>query len=1483
MKAAMNKHLPILFFCLLFFLQKNSSIIAQNWIAECESEIPSFPGTMATDDTLAVCYQDTMLIDPPADLLLAEGEVFSYFLKNGDQPETDKTLFAFTDGQLYQVPVFGVDLNQVYYLTPVTGPDHNADGAPDANHPCTQIGIPRPLVFSSKPRIRVTGTCLSYDTDDCGPINEWSQFTLSLQPNLLNDNLLDAAPYTITSDFINGELNSEGELVFEAANNQTATFTITNAFGCSTDFEAILHKNCLPGYVIGNVPTEVQYICADEALSITPECVYKPRYDTYNEPEIYFISTEEEATNYNIIAQNNNVSSFDRSDITDYSNQLLYHHSTIANRRMLYNSFTQPSWQEETASLSANIITQAANATPVVFLDPLRVQRTITCLADGSGYALQIQVEGGLPAYDPSSTYTISGDISIELSAGGVVSNLYEIGDTYSFTITDDQGCSRTISDTVTDCESCLDLSSISLSQEQYCSQEPIQFEGLPDVDKTLPNGVSDLYFYYKAGTESFDPYDPTSGAIPLKKRADGYYISATGCGLGESLNFTIVGAFIGKDESANVYDGPPLDPACNSVSEPLTITIRPDLTFYYLQAYNCIHPQATEMELSDPYMYLPFCDGYTGDYSDLFEFEIGPLASSYTMDIKLSIKSSAETCEEQYHIYRPSYDCGSCYVDFEIDEYFPSGVGERFNMSYWYNNTSTAPGVLDIEVFEMPLNTNEDLTYVIIDNDVEVQVLESPNAWENSDFCYLDFDPLGYAYECTYGISTPTLSVSTFSDSTGTYAEVSMEAEDLDTYETLMTRSRILLADASSDEIVDKDFSLAALSSLEFGDYKVIALRHNNFDPFFDDLSASATLQDVFDAYYLGKCFYFSDLHAFSIAPPEPPEPTCSEYDEAFHLEIVSGVTGVDTGIPFGLTFSIEADFPTPDWSEEIYFYYDMDPDFDPYAQEGKVLGVLGDESFSIDGQTDCTSTATLFTIKAALIGFDETGIYAYPPLEDCAPIASTQINVVPDIAIPCDGFCTEVLTFDAEYCTDNELYISMPYYDVLPEGAEGVFFYYDTNPDFNPYIGQGTPLLNGGAGPYNIPNNTCDLQNYTIKAALIGINEVGVVYSNPPTDVVGCQPTYATSILVYPELDASVTSVDEENCSVTICPNCEDFYLNGEQGCITVYPEDGFSQSFNFTISPTADIPSEDCTVSKTVEAPGCCPDGLAAGYMEGTGTIYVCGDDHYYQNLVDASSPDTDFFSGFILHDGSTTEIGDIINIIEYEAGGLIQNDADYPLNTILMLTNFTAPQDETGLPILDAFCTKIGDTRKIVFLTPLTVEQIGEECDESTGIQSYTLELSGGYAAYENGTYYAYVGSESEPQTVEYGELLSIETDVDLGILDLTLIDDYCFHELSIETAACYISSIQEQDPVDLQLECYPNPLLSGQQLNVKWVNDAPSGKYLSLVDVSGKLIYEQTLGAHTAQTVLNLNVPAGIYLLQLVDDKGVSRNKRLLIY
>ncbi len=198
--------------------------------------------------------------------------------------------------------------------------------------------------------------------------------------------------------------------------------------------------------------------------------------------------------------------------------------------------------------------------TPVVFLEPVSFMVDEFCDTQTGDYLVSFQLEGGLPAFDNTTDYTISGDFSGAYSPGQdaiTVTYLAGSANQYVFTFSDDAGCATFIESDTFECiknpiellsfegeimtegnylqwitaseidndyfalERSLDGENFEVIAEVKSQGNSINLQSYEFMDRTAPSGVS----YYRLRQVDFNGTTTTTHVVALQRGESGFEI----------------------------------------------------------------------------------------------------------------------------------------------------------------------------------------------------------------------------------------------------------------------------------------------------------------------------------------------------------------------------------------------------------------------------------------------------------------------------------------------------------------------------------------------------------------------------------------------------------------------------------------------------------------------------------------------------------------------------------------------------------------------------------------------------------------------------------------------------------------------------------------------------------------------------------------------------------------------------------------------
>jgi len=438
-----------------------------------------------------------------------------------------------------------------------------------------------------------------------------------------------------------------------------------------------------------------------------------------------------------------------------------------------------------------------------------------------------------------------------------------------------------------------------------------------------------------------------------------------------------------------------------------------------------------------------------------------------------------------------------------------------------------------------------------------------------------------------------------------------------------------------------------------------------------------------------------------------------------------------------------------------------------------------------------------------------------------------------------------------------------------VLPEGVSNVYYYYDEDPNFDPYAMEGTHLLSGFAG-YNIPNTECEPIDYTIKVALV-LHDGESVTDGPPADE-NCQPIATLgTVTVYPEV--STPLINNEECSVTVTAFCEGHTVNGQLNSVTIELEPGeTNEQLSFQISNglvSCDVP---------LILTGNCPDPTCpanGGQIDALDEFNCAGEP--FTVSTSGANLDDDFALLYLLTDPNLM-ITDINESGSFDPGAGIFIPHTMSVQAALLVgipvETFVGWDANDFINFFDCFDlqTWAGNTTVVGGIL-VTAE---ESCDELTGDVSVLISATGGVPAADPGSTYL-VSSADFSENLAPGETTTVligqaGTDYSITVSDATS----CNTNTTEGTAGDCSTGLDEANASEFALNVRA---LSGNiNFNIEASSISAIGDYnVSLLNYSGQLIHNENIFISTGNTnrSWNLDLPTGIYLLRAENGKQQS--------
>jgi len=119
------------------------------------------------------------------------------------------------------------------------------------------------------------------------------------------------------------------------------------------------------------------------------------------------------------------------------------------------------------------------------------------------------------------------------------------------------------------------------------------------------------------------------------------------------------------------------------------------------------------------------------------------------------------------------------------------------------------------------------------------------------------------------------------------------------------------------------------------------------------------------------------------------------------------------------------------------------------------------------------------------------------------------------------------------------------------------------------------------------------------------------------------------------------------------------------------------------------------------------------------------------------------DSEAVGGYVLHTSSGDELGTVL-AANTNGSFSLESSTDILPNTTYYVSPIAGPESSTaGLPLFDDACTSLSAGTPVVFLGPIDYF-IDEFCDLNTGDYYVSIQLIGGYPAYDNNLTYSVSG-------------------------------------------------------------------------------------------------------------------------------------------
>ncbi|MGB0838519.1 MAG: T9SS type A sorting domain-containing protein [Chitinophagales bacterium] len=340
---------------------------------------------------------------------------------------------------------------------------------------------------------------------------------------------------------------------------------------------------------------------------------------------------------------------------------------------------------------------------------------------------------------------------------------------------------------------------------------------------------------------------------------------------------------------------------------------------------------------------------------------------------------------------------------------------------------------------------------------------------------------------------------------------------------------------------------------------------------------------------------------------------------------------------------------------------------------------------------------------------------------------------------------------------------------------------------------------------------------------------------------------------------------------------------------GNVNYIVQDGSQISNNvFELGPFADgegysvgvVDGNACVYQNDVSTVDCefC-DNLNAGVMSSEAN-YVCSEASISLTADGAIfNAEANEVLAYIVHDSPDETIGNIVAISEtgiFSFADLF----DGGFNMQYYISAVVGRQgDLEGIPDFDHSCTQVAAGTPIVFLAPIGIFDLVEECNPETGEVSISAIVLGGLPAFDaNSPYLVDIITPNGASSMELlGNSITIDglgetDDYEIGVGDLTIgSDNDCERATVSGTANCIVEGIKEANITWTNTQLHPNPVQN--QLNLQFTSLTPATMQWSLTNLSGRVVNSQSFGAMSGdnQLVIDMEMlPSGLYLLRLLD-------------
>ena len=366
------------------------------------------PGMMPTG-TLYACDGGSVSAQSMG-LELDAGEAFVYALHTGSGTAAGDILAVNTTGT-FSAGDGDIMTNTEYYISAVVGTDADSDGTPELDSDCIGIAAGTPVVFLDP--ITVAGSAV------CDIANGTFSIVLNISGGLPT---YDGSLYNIGGIF-NDQVSGSG-IIGPLETGQDYSVSVSDAIGCEAETlqgDVVTCKDeptgCLGNSDPGVMPSGTVFVGGGEAGGSTSEGVSLGD----GEVLVYVLHTATDGTGE--IIGVNTTGTFDLP--AGANTNTIYYVCAIVGPDTDGDGMPDP----DRACIS--------NGTPIVFLTPIVVSLKPTCNDESTEFIVEIIINGGLPAYDGTSCYDISGTFQQSNVCGSTSIGPIPTGENYQVIVSD--------------------------------------------------------------------------------------------------------------------------------------------------------------------------------------------------------------------------------------------------------------------------------------------------------------------------------------------------------------------------------------------------------------------------------------------------------------------------------------------------------------------------------------------------------------------------------------------------------------------------------------------------------------------------------------------------------------------------------------------------------------------------------------------------------------------------------------------------------------------------------------------------------------------------------------------------------------------------------------------------------------------------------------------------------------------------------------